>query len=324
MKLICIMPVRNEAWVLGLTARAVLRWCDELIILDHCSTDRTPLIWGELLGEHPGRMAVIAKPDPTWHEMAHRQDLLEKARERGATHIVMVDADEILTGNVAIMSRLNSHLTWEKLYGTVLQLPWIQLRDSIHNMHNSGVWAEQQVSMAFQDSPELHWAAREGYDFHHRHPMGRECIPYRPLRREQGGLMHLQMVNPRRLRAKQLLYCLTERLRWPDRELVADMVARYSLAVYGAPKQAAAGVPHWAPRTALRAGEAPGPVSEFATVPAEWWAPYADLMQYLDVDAEPWQLAECHRVLRENPGIEAGLDDFGLGLFGPPHKDLLR
>ena len=32
MKLVGIMPVRNEDWCLDLTARAALMWCDELVI----------------------------------------------------------------------------------------------------------------------------------------------------------------------------------------------------------------------------------------------------------------------------------------------------
>ncbi len=45
-----------------------------------------------------------------------------------------------------------------------------------------------------------------------------------------------------------------------------------------------------------------------------WWGAYKDLMQYFNPDAEPWQLEECRRLIRENPGIEKGLDDFGLQL----------
>ena len=41
MKLICLMPARNEDWIIGLSARAALMWCDELIVMDHASTDRT-------------------------------------------------------------------------------------------------------------------------------------------------------------------------------------------------------------------------------------------------------------------------------------------
>jgi glycosyltransferase involved in cell wall biosynthesis len=51
MKIVTIMPVRNEAWCLGLTARAALMWCDELVILDHASTDRTAEIASEIAGE---------------------------------------------------------------------------------------------------------------------------------------------------------------------------------------------------------------------------------------------------------------------------------
>lgn len=43
-KLICTIPVRNEAWCLGLTLRAVLMWCDEVIVLLHCCTDATEAI----------------------------------------------------------------------------------------------------------------------------------------------------------------------------------------------------------------------------------------------------------------------------------------
>jgi hypothetical protein len=40
MKLIGLMPVRGEDWILGLSARAALMWCDELVILLHSCTDR--------------------------------------------------------------------------------------------------------------------------------------------------------------------------------------------------------------------------------------------------------------------------------------------
>lgn len=317
LKLICTMPVRSEEWIIGLTARAALMWCDELICCDHWSTDRTHEILWQIRDEVGPRLTITEWRDEQWTEMAQRQSMLELAREHGATHIVCVDADEVLTANL-LPSFLGINMTELVRVNTprthVLQLPWIQLRGSIHRMHNTGTWADQQVSVAFQDSPELHWAARDGYDFHHRHPMGRECIPYRPLQRSQGGLMHLQMVSERRLRAKQLNYCLQEKLRWPGREPVDVVRERYSLAVYGDQRQAANGVPNWAPINA-RAGEVPPKGEPFADVPAEWWSGYEHLLKHLDVESEPWQFAECQRMLRENPGIEEGLDDFGLGLF---------
>jgi hypothetical protein len=52
-----------------------------------------------------------------------------------------------------------------------------------------------------------------------------------------------------------------------------------------------------------------------ATAKPEWCEPYKDLMQHLHLGGEPWQIAECKRLLSENKGIGKGLDDFGLGLL---------
>ncbi len=320
MKLICIMPVRNESWCLDLTARAALMWCDWLIVLDHASTDLSSAMIGNLMADDP-RVTYLTDSDPQWNEMAHRQRLLETARQHDATHIATVDADEVLTGNFLVMpvQEWGTTVNWIKPAieqmpsGSVMQLPWVQLRGSIHRMHNTGVWAEQFVSTAFQDSPELHWAARNGYDFHHRHPMGRECVPYRPIPRGGGGLMHLQMVSARRLKAKQALYKMQEVIRWPGRTSVDEIDRMYSLAVHGDLPQARNGVPAWAPKNARRAGEAPESVDPFAPVPDAWWAPYAHLMKYLDVDAEPWQEKEAQRMMKEHGPMKfRGLDLFGV------------
>ncbi len=290
MKVTALCPVRNEDWVLGLSARAVLRWVDSLVILNHASTDGTQAILDELQSEYGDRLSVLTETDPQWNEMAHRQRMLEHARSLGATHLALVDADEVLTGNLlpTIRGMIESAPP-----GSILQLPWLCLRGSIDRCHVGGIWGHADVSTAFQDEPRCHWAARDGYDFHHRHPMGRHNVTFRPFLHRDAGLMHLQFVSDRRLRAKQLLYCLTERLRWPNREPVDVVRRRYSVAVYGA--------------------ENPTKQShELRKVPAEWWAPYADLMKHLKPDAEPWQEIECKRLLAEH-----GTKRFkGLDLFG--------
>ena len=288
MKLVAIMPVRNESWVLGLSARAALMWCDELVILDHASTDATPRIITDLFIEYPGRVFRFAEADPVWTEMAHRQLLLDMARASGGTHVAIVDADEVLTGNL-----LPSIRAWVERVpmGEILQVPWVCLRGGIDRYHSHGVWSQQDVSLAFRDEPRCPWTARNGYDFHQRAPMGRPEIAHRPIRGvSKGGLMHLQFVNSNRLRWKQLLYCLTERLRWPDRKKPVELAKEYGLAVYGAGD--------------LRTAE----------TPKEWWEPYAGLMQYIQVDAPAWQETECRRIIAERPELLSGLDTFGVQL----------
>jgi len=305
MKLIAIMPVRNEAWCLRLTARAALMWCDEIVIGLHACTDNSPEIASFISYENTGRVTFLRQADTEWAEMAQRQRLLEVARERGATHIAMIDADEILTGN--LLPRAARKLAEMGPPGTVLQLPWLALPRTTDRYLTSGVWGPgQQVSMAFKDEPAAHWGLHDGArDFHHRNPMGLRRSFYAPLEPEQGGLMHLQFLSERRLRAKQALYKATEVLRWPaptmlngkrcgtDAILKAELNQMYGRAVYESDP--------------MKYSSAP--------VPLDWWLPYVHLMSYLDLSETeaPWQEVELKRLITEYGAAKfAGLDFFAV------------
>jgi len=286
-KIVAIMPCRNEGWILGPSLRALLAWADDVIVLNHASTDESARILEEVRDEFRDRVFVLYEPDPTWYEMAHRQRLLGVARSRGASHVAIVDADEVLSGNLVNRIRL---MIDTAPADTVLQLPWVCLARELGRRYISGIWFDNWVSTAFRDSAAAHWHSRAGYDFHHRHPMGVNWQAYRPIAQHEGGLMHLQFVDERRLRAKQALYQLTERLRWPGRETVDAVRERYSPAVYQSnPRMVGT-----------------------ADIPESWWEPYASLKQHLHLGGEPWQEVECRRILDEHPGIESGLDLFGL------------
>jgi hypothetical protein len=71
---------------------------------------------------------------------------------------------------------------------------------------------------------------------------------------------------------------LTERIRWPNKP-VAEIERMYSW--YARPEN---GAHAW----------------EYGITPPAWLAPYAHLMQYLNVDAEPWQDAESDRLIAEH------------------------
>lgn len=300
MKLVGLMAARNEDWTIGLTARASLMWLDALVILDHASTDRSvSIMHDELRAEYPERVYTMRRDGETWEEMAHRQGMLNAAREIGATHIAYIDADEILSGN--LLPYIRYHV--ESLaVGQMLSLPWLQLRGDVGHVMSSGMWAQSVASVAFRDSPELHWssAGRGGYDFHQREPMGRSWRQVEPVARHRrtAGLLHLQFLNSRRLHSKQLAYCLTEKLRWPGRKSSKEISDMYG-------------------RTVREAASA-----QVQPVPREWWLPYEHIAHHLHPDAEPWQYQQCVDILRENPGIEDGLDDFGLGLFSSKASEI--
>lgn len=298
MKIVAIMPVRNEAWVLGFSLRALLRIADHVVVLLHNCTDESRAITSKVGREHPGRVTFLDRNDSgVWQEMDNRQELLDLVRELKGTHVLTIDADEAVTANLIPSMRSSEHATGiiEAMpAGHNLQIPWIQCRGgSIERFIISGQWAQQDVSIGFVDHSTYHWKAqRDGYQHHHRAPMGMPELPHRPLgpaflNRWQvpdvGGLLHLQMVSERRLRAKQALYVMNERLRWPEREM-----------------------PDYAGTV-----NAPGHVLGYC--PPQWWDGYNDILKYLHVDAEPWQSGECLR-LWELHGAKTfkGLDLFGV------------
>ncbi len=291
MKIVAIMPVRNEDWVLGLSAQALLKWVDELIILDHCSTDDSRELEWNLQLEYPERITVIVENGQVWDEMSHRQSLLERARSHGATHVVILDADEILTGN--LLPTIRDIIAKAPGYAhSVIQLPGYNLRGSIDRYHLTGIWAQRWFSMAFKDQEGAGWS---GDRLHHREPFlhWHAC---QPVPQGGGGILHLWGASERRLAAKQALYKITERIRWPNKS-PREIDAYYNLGMYAAASKGTGFTDLW----------------KYAMIPPAWWNGYEDLMQYLDVDAEPWQEAECRKLVKEYGAAKfAGLDLFGV------------
>ncbi len=297
MKLIGMMPVRNEAWCLGLSLRVALLWCDEVVVLLHACTDRSHEIAWEVYRENEGRMHIVDWLTSTWEEMPQRQFLLEQARMNSATHLAIIDADEVLSGDLIRRNGFGqgAYFTRDGLQlGQIMQLPGYNLRNGINQYHSNGVWGNRWFSVAFADDPALSWS---GDRFHHREPQGKKLTPYRPIQQGQGGIMHLWGASERRLRAKHACYKVTERLRFPSKpaERIDNL---YNLAITGSN-----GPGYGTPSTWT-----------YNTVPESWWAPYSHLMKYLDVDAEPWQEEEVRSLVAEH-GREkfAGLDLFGMG-----------
>lgn len=308
MKIVAAMPVRNEDWILGFSARAALMWCDALVIGNHASTDDTAAIITGLEDEFPGRVVRAAFADDCWREMAHRQILLDCARAMGATHIAIIDADEALTGNLVAPIRT---MVKSLPDGVVLELPQINLRGSLERMHTSGVWSEQHTPMVFKDDSRYCWrAAHDGYEHHHRTPQGLAAHRHaRPVMRKDGGVMHFQMADETRLRAKQLLYCLNDLTRWPNRKTAEEVRQYYSLAVYGfVPADPPSWITAW--EFKKKTDAATGAIGPGA------WDAYRGIRGLIYLGRHPWQLTECARLIAERPEITRGLDLFGLDNFG--------
>jgi hypothetical protein len=240
----------------------------------------------EIFDEVGNRLIIRDDREPEWREMEQRQMMLECARQAGATHLAIIDADEILTGDLVTKTIIDPRATIRCVIeglgsNEILELPGYNLRNGINRYHSNGIWGDRWFSTCFQDAPDLGWS---GDRFHHREPGPRKLTSYRIIPQGMGGILHLWGASERRLRAKHRLYRVMERVRFPSKP-VAEIERMYSWATHGEPGNASYGTPEtWA----------------FASVPESWLKPYELWLKYLDLENEPWQNAEADRIIAQH------------------------
>lgn len=285
MRLVELMVARNEGWILGFSLRAALAWADGAVVLNHASTDGTAEVLDEIQHQVGERLTILSEPDPEWRQFEYRQRILEAARDRGATHLAILDADEVLTANL-----LGEVRGWVEALGPgqYLTLPMRAMWGSpFHYRRGEFRFAGYNLSVAFRDSPKLGWWAENGYQHDHREPHGYSS--YHQQESASGGVMHFQWAERRRTLAKHALYKMEHRLKWPAEWPPERLEAQYNASV---------------DETGLSLVEAP----------LGWFAAYSGLMGEIVTDQPIWQEAECQRLWDEHgPGPFEGLTLWGFG-----------
>jgi hypothetical protein len=288
-KLVALTATRNEDWVLGLSLRVSLSYCDAVVVSDHGSTDRSAQIIRDAQAEFPNCPIDVRRVESgEWREADLRQEMLERGRRLGATHFVIVDADEVPTAN--LFPQLRS-LALRAQPGCCTALPMISPYYSATMYRWDGPWGEQSaIPWAFGDSSELHWNSSSAYQLHRRSPIEAIDQGLAVSRKERGGLFHLQFINKDRLQSKAAWYKMMETVTYPGMRTAADLNQMYD----------------WTLREDSTARIDP--------VPQAWWAAYRQRgwLQYLQPEARAWQFDEARKLLAEH-----GLERFsGLELHG--------
>lgn len=304
MKIVGLMLARNEAWIVGYTLRGVMQYVDDVVFLDHGSTDDTLRLVEQVRAEYPGRIHLMHADANAeeWPEMHLRQATLAKGRDVGGTHFVIADADELLTANhVAHVREWFAALEPGELIDLPMVAPW---RGLLAYRDDDSVWSRSRITFGFRDAPDLTWAPRDGYQFHCRPPHNSKAAPgdrKHPIDdKAHGGVMHLQWVNWRRLTAKHAWYKMQEAARWPEKRTAHELNRVYGEAL---------------------------DERHIKCMPMRqsWLQPYDTFLCYADLAADGWQAADCRRMLEEyGPGPFEGLDLFGvLDLSAATVKDSL-
>ncbi len=288
-KLVALMATRDEDWVLGFSLRVSLSYCDAVVVTDHGSTDRTAQIIREAQAEFANCPIDVRRVESgEWREADVRQEMLERGRRLGATHFVIVDADEVPTGDLLLQLR---SLALGVDAGWCATLPMIAPYHSSAAYRWDGPWGEHSaIPWAFGDSANLRWKSASPYQLHRRCPLNAKDQGLLVSGKERGGLFHLQFINKSRLQSKAAWYKMTETVTYPGKRTAADLNQMYDWTLHE------------------------DATARIDVVPQAWWAPYQERgwLQYLQPDARAWQYHEARRL-----AAQYGLERFsGLELYG--------
>jgi glycosyltransferase involved in cell wall biosynthesis len=118
-KVVAILPVRNEEWILEKTLTDLSTYIDEIVVVDDGSTDRTP----EIIRSFKRVTQIFTNPPGTLPfnngcESDNRNKTLQLARHRKADWVLQIDADEIFEDHI----RLELPALIAKGYSTKFQI----------------------------------------------------------------------------------------------------------------------------------------------------------------------------------------------------------
>jgi hypothetical protein len=192
--LICMTPVRNEAWVLHAFLKATSLWADYIIIADQMSTDGSR----EIALSYP-KVILIDNNDPNFNEANRQKLLIDKAREiKGDKILFGLDADEVFSSNFAETNDWSKILN--SIQGDVFWFRWANISSNQKEYwtpNTSFPW------MFHDDGKEPH-----GNYVRNIHSMR---IPY-PIHESQihyvndFKVMHLAYLYPERVESKLRFY----------------------------------------------------------------------------------------------------------------------
>jgi hypothetical protein len=198
---ICLTPVRNEAWILERFLRCASLWADHIVLADEHSDDGSP----EIACRFP-KVRLIANDAVAFDEAARQRLLLNAARQvEGRRLLITLDADEVLTADAWTTAEWAAMLAAKP--GTAFHFRSRNLRPGLHDCWEGpgkGLWG-------FMDDGSPH----SGAVLHSRRIPLPAAGPVVAL--AEIGVLHYQYTDWARMRSKHRWYQCLERLLWPER-----------------------------------------------------------------------------------------------------------
>ena len=205
-KIIAVAQVWQASEYISEWLRLVLQFSDSVVLVDDKSDDNTVSI----AETYSSSVTVLQKLEWSFEEESAQLLGLHEALRQGATHIVCLDTDEILTANLARIAR-----------AIIISLPentnvrlhmWHPWDGIVEVVESAMAWGTvQRTSGAYRferkNRDEVAWGA------HGRHHIGRlpaGVSEFIDLDKSCGGILHFKYANLEAYRVKILWYKLME------------------------------------------------------------------------------------------------------------------
>ncbi len=209
-RIICLTPVKNEAWILEPFLQCTSLWADHIVIADQGSGDESRDICRKFK-----KVRLVENSSRQFDERARQQLLLSEARKFPAPRfLVTLDADEVLTAN------FEDSLDWECALrvspGTVVTFRWVNIHPDLSRGWDPGI-----------DFP---WGYMDDGSNHVGNLIHSPRIPIpanaRKLILKQVRVLHYQFTDWDRMRSKHRWYQFQEALLRPERSSI-DVYRQY-------------------------------------------------------------------------------------------------
>ncbi|MDX2229164.1 MAG: glycosyltransferase family 2 protein [Leptolyngbyaceae cyanobacterium bins.349] len=208
--IICLTPIKNEAWILDRFLKCASQWADHIIIADQGSIDNSKEI-----ALAYSKVTLIENSSPIYDEVERQKLLIRAAREFPEPRLLIaLDADEMLTANFMECPEWQTVLQAPK--GTVIRFEWANLMPGIQSYWPAGY----DHSLGFMDDGTEH----TGKKIHSPRipvPSGAPAISLKKIK-----VLHYQYSYWKRMESKHRWYQCWERINYPERSPI-DVYRQY-------------------------------------------------------------------------------------------------
>ena len=192
--IICVVPVKNESWILKNFIESAQQWADLIIIADHDSRDNS----AEIASKYK-KVKVVSIADPSLDRGRRRKLLIDEARKvPGKRLIFTIDADELISSNWRESSEWQAMLNSPP--GTQFEFDWIEIFPA--TLEGSAVFCQ---TAAFIDDDTDY--ANRGTEIHESR-LPRTSGP--KIKLNEIKLLHCDNIDPDRMISKHRWYKCVE------------------------------------------------------------------------------------------------------------------